>query len=57
VFDSARMSLSLPTASVAASWGQDRINQRSLPLDSNDDHGGFDGAGVNVYVIDTGMTN
>ncbi|MDT5035969.1 MAG: hypothetical protein QOE03_1154 [Micromonosporaceae bacterium] len=38
----------------APSWGIDRINQRRLPLDglywANDN-----GAGVNVYVVDTGV--
>ena len=36
------------------SWGLDRINQPDLPLDDYYD-GGTDGAGVRVYVIDTGV--
>jgi subtilisin family serine protease len=37
-----------------ASWGLDRINQRSLPLDKFYSYQN-DGAGVNAYVIDTGI--
>jgi subtilisin family serine protease len=35
-------------------WGLDRIDQRLLPLDSSYSYEG-DGAGVNVYVIDSGI--
>jgi subtilisin family serine protease len=40
------------------SWGQDRVNQRDLPLDDNwtaPDNGNVTGSGVDVYVIDTGI--
>lgn len=37
-----------------ASWGLDRIDQRNLPLDKFYKYNN-DGAGVNVYVIDTGI--
>lgn len=37
-----------------ASWGLDRINQRNLPLDNSYSYQ-YDGAGVKVYVIDTGI--
>ena len=48
-----------PTASgsvtmPAASWGLDRTDQRSLPLDTQITRGGT-GAGVSAYIIDTGV--
>jgi subtilisin family serine protease len=38
----------------APSWGLDRIDQRSLPLDHSINTA-FDGKGVTAYVIDTGI--
>ncbi len=38
----------------AASWGQDRIDQRQLPLDGQFDAGNR-GAAVHAYVLDTGV--
>jgi hypothetical protein len=38
----------------AASWGLDRTDQRSLPLDKQITRGGT-GAGVSAYIIDTGV--
>ena len=37
------------------SWGLDRIDQRGLPLNRRYDPGEASGAGVHVYVIDTGI--
>ena len=37
------------------SWGLDRIDQRNLPLDQSYHYPSSAGAGVNVYVIDTGI--
>ena len=36
------------------SWGLDRIDQRDLPL-TNSYSAAFDGSGVDVYIIDTGI--
>ncbi|MGW5051363.1 S8 family peptidase [Actinokineospora sp. NPDC004072] len=36
-------------------WGLDRIDQQSLPLDRSYTYPGSAGQGVNVYVIDTGI--
>ncbi|HPJ19882.1 MAG TPA: hypothetical protein PK635_12260, partial [Actinomycetota bacterium] len=41
-------------ASGGPGWGLDRIDQRSLPLDSRFTPPA-DGAGVTVYLIDTGL--
>lgn len=40
---------------VPPSWGLDRIDQRSLPLDSSFVHIPSWGQGVDVYVVDTGI--
>ncbi len=37
-----------------ASWGIDRIDQTALPLSSSYNYGGS-GAGVDIYVVDTGI--
>lgn len=38
-----------------ASWGLDRIDQTDLPLSNTDYFSSYSGAGVNVFVIDTGL--
>jgi len=40
--------------STSTTWGLDRIDQRSLPLDESYVYGGA-GTGVTVYVVDTGI--
>lgn len=44
----------LPAVAGTVTWGLDRTDQRDLPLDGRYEPGAT-GAGVNVYVIDTGM--
>jgi len=39
----------------ALSWGLDRIDQERLPLDNSFNPGMYNGNGVNVYVLDTGI--
>lgn len=48
------LELPLPTAVSEAGAGLDRVDQRDLPLDDRF-HASLTGAGVNVYVIDTGV--
>lgn len=42
-------------AQAVESWGLDRINQRNLPLDNNYEAPGSGGAGVSIYIIDSGV--
>jgi len=36
-------------------WHLDRVNQRALPLDGNTDRGALTGAGIDIYIVDTGV--
>src|SRR3954447_3808377 len=46
--------VSLDTTQSGATWGLDRIDQRSRPLDGNYNYTA-DGTGVTAYIIDTGI--
>ena len=46
--------VSITTTQSGATWGIDRIDQRSLPLNGNYVYNA-DGTGVTVYIIDTGI--
>ena len=42
------------TAPVSTAWHLDRINQAQLPLDGNGALGPLTGAGIDIYIVDTG---
>lgn len=42
-------------APLTTPWQLDRLNQRALPLDGNNDRGPLTGAGIDIYVVDTGL--
>ncbi len=46
--------MSIDATQSPATWGLDRIDQRSLPLGNSYTYN-FSGAGVNAYIIDTGI--
>ena len=46
--------VSIDTTQTGATWGLDRIDQRSLPLDNNYTYN-VNGAGVKAYIVDTGI--
>lgn len=48
-------SLMAPQLQTNATWGLDRIDQTSLPLNGSY-RSDFQGAGVNVYIVDSGIT-
>lgn len=43
------------TAPVGTPWHLDRINQAQLPLDGNSAFGSLTGAGIDIYIVDTGI--
>ena len=43
------------TAPIGTPWHLDRINQGQLPLDGNSAHGPLTGAGIDIYIVDTGI--
>ena len=43
------------TAPVGTPWHLDRINQAKLPLDGNSALGPLTGAGIDIYIVDTGI--
>ena len=46
--------MSIGTTQLGATWGLDRIDQRALPVNGSYSYN-FTGAGVHVYIIDTGI--
>ena len=49
------VSPSVQSAPNSAPWQLDRINQRNADLDGNADFGSLTGAGVNIYIVDSGV--
>ena len=50
--------VTLDTSQTAANWGLDRVDQRNLPLDNSYHFANVNtGAGVHVYVVDSGIQN
>ncbi len=45
---------SASSAPVTQPWQLDRINQRTLPVDSNTSFGALTGQGITIYVVDSG---
>lgn len=45
----------ISTVQTGATWGLDRVDQRDLPLSGTYDDANLTGAGINVYVLDTGI--
>jgi subtilisin family serine protease len=43
------------TAPVGTPWHLDRVNQTQLPLDGNSAYGQLTGAGIDIYIVDTGI--
>lgn len=50
-----RVTIQIQNQPNPASWGLDRIDQRYLPLNGNYQYDDLAGAGVKVYVVDTGI--
>jgi subtilisin family serine protease len=45
---------SASSAPVAQPWQLDRINQRTLPLDTDSSFGALTGEGITIYIVDSG---
>ena len=43
------------SAPLPSPWHLDRINQQQLPLDSNVSMGALTGAGIDIYIVDSGV--
>lgn len=43
------------SAPLPSPWHLDRINQRAMPLDANVSMGALTGAGIDIYIVDSGV--
>ena len=54
-FDYLEQDQEVLSSGAPSSWGLDRIDQETLPLDKKTFSSGYSGSGVDIYIVDTGV--